>query len=157
MLTYPFHARMFFPSHLDTCNNRQGKSNLTSCILWSCIDKDYCGILVLDPHDEYYGRSGLGLKDHPRKENVIYYTPNSPPPGANSLRVNIELIKPHHFDGVSNWSSPQKQAMSMYFKKYGSKWIESIIMDKSLDETEKILSGRNNVSCKAQAPLNARP
>ena len=111
----------------------RGKSNLTSVLLWNCIDQDYCGILVLDPHDEYYGRNKLGLKDHPKKENVKYYTPNNTPPGAKSLKINLETIKPAHFDGVSNWSPPQRQAMSMYHKRYGKKWIESIIMDKPLD------------------------
>ncbi|MCK5283779.1 MAG: ATP-binding protein [Nanoarchaeota archaeon] len=115
----------------------RGKSNLTSCLLWNCIDKDYCGILVLDPHDEYYGRNKLGLKDHSKKENVIYYTPNNPPPGSKTLKINLDSIIPSHFNGVSNWSPPQKQAMNMYYKKYGKKWIESIIMDKPLDESQK--------------------
>jgi len=46
----------------------RGKSNLTSCMLWDMTGKDYCASLVLDPHDEYYGRNTLGLKDHPKKE-----------------------------------------------------------------------------------------
>lgn len=115
----------------------RGKSNLTSCILWNCIDKDYCGILVLDPHDEYYGRNKLGLKDHPKKENVSYYTPNNLIPGAKTLKVNLGTINPNHFNGVSNWSSAQRQAMSMYYKKYGKKWIESVIGDQQLDESNK--------------------
>jgi len=77
------------------------------------------------------------LKDHPKKDNIIYYTPNDPPPGAKSLKINLETIKPTHFNGVSNWSPPQRQAMSMFYKKYGNKWIESIIMDKPLDESQK--------------------
>ena len=43
----------------------KGKSNLMSCILWGIMDRNYAGMLVVDPHDEYYGRNGLGLKDHP--------------------------------------------------------------------------------------------
>ncbi|MBD3164779.1 DUF87 domain-containing protein [Candidatus Woesearchaeota archaeon] len=115
----------------------RGKSNLTANMLWNCIDKSYCGILVLDPHDEYYGRNKPGLKEHMKKENVIYYTANQPPPGAKTLKINLQSIKPHHFNGVTNFSSPQKQAMSMYYKRYGKKWIESLIMDKSLDENTK--------------------
>lgn len=115
----------------------RGKSNLTSCILWNCMDKDYCGILVLDPHDEYYGRNKKGLKDHPSKNNLSYYTANKPLPGTNSLKINLDTIKPGHFSAVSNWSPPQRQAMGMYYKKYKEKWIEAIIMDKVLDETQK--------------------
>ena len=115
----------------------KGKSNLTACILWSCVDKAYCGILVLDPHDEYYGRNGIGLKDHDAHDKVIYYTPISPPPGARSLVISLECVKPSHFDGVAGWSPPQKQALSMFYKKYGSKWIEAAIMDKQLDDSTR--------------------
>ena len=53
----------------------RGKSNLLKVILWSLIDIGKVGILVLDPHDEYYGRDGLGLKDHPKAgKNLVYYS-----------------------------------------------------------------------------------
>jgi hypothetical protein len=119
----------------------RGKSNLTSCLLWNCLNQDYCGILVLDPHDEYFGRNKPGLKDHPSKENLSYYTPNSPPPGANTLKINLEIIKPEHFNGVSNWSPPQRQAMSLYYKKYGKKWIEAVVLDKPLDDSRLFQEG----------------
>lgn len=32
----------------------RGKSNLLKVLLWSIVEQDYCGMLVLDPHDEYY-------------------------------------------------------------------------------------------------------
>ena len=60
----------------------KGKSNLMYCTLWNIVGKNFAGMLVLDPHDEYYGRTGLGLKDHPQKDKVSYYTPSNPPPGA---------------------------------------------------------------------------
>ncbi len=110
----------------------RGKSNLCSVILWDILDKDYCGVLVLDPHDEYYGRNKLGLKDHPSKDKVVYYTPTDVPPGCRTLKINISLIKPQHFNGVVYWSDPQLQALSQYYKEYGEKWIESIVLDKPL-------------------------
>ncbi|MBR9690447.1 ATP-binding protein [Candidatus Woesearchaeota archaeon] len=108
----------------------RGKSNLTSCMLWDSVDKDYCGILVLDPHDEYFGRNKIGLKDHPKKENVIYYTPKNAPPGTRTLSINLDAIKPWHFNGVVEWTTPQIEALSAYFKKYGKKWIEAVILEK---------------------------
>lgn len=111
----------------------RGKSNLTSCMLWDAVDKNYCGILVLDPHDEYYGRNKIGLKDHPKHDNVAYYTPKNAPPGANTLRINIDNIKPWHFNGATFWSGPQTEAMSAYFKRYGKKWIEAVILEKPID------------------------
>lgn len=110
----------------------RGKSNLTSCILYDCVDKDYVAHLILDPHDEYYGRNGLGLKDHSSRDKVIYYTPNNPPVGARSLKINLANIRPSHFNGVINWSGPQKEALNAYFKTYNKSWIEAVIFEKPL-------------------------
>ena len=111
----------------------RGKSNLVSTMVWGILNQDYCGILVLDPHDEYYGRHKIGLKDHPKKNKVSYYTPNNPPPGAKTLKINLELIKPQHFEGSVAWSDPQLQSLYAFYKHYGDKWIESIILEKPLD------------------------
>ncbi len=110
----------------------RGKSNLTSCMLWDTLDKDYCGILVLDPHDEYYGRDKLGLKDHPMAGRMSYYTPKNPPPGAKTLKISIRKIHPSHFRGVVDWSDAQKEALDAYFKKYGEEWIEAVMLDKEV-------------------------
>lgn len=111
----------------------RGKSNLTACMLWNTLDKDYCGILVLDPHDEYYGRNKLGLKDHPSSSKVVYYTPKNVPPGARTLKININQIVPQHFRGVVDWSDAQREALSAYYRKYGSSWVEAIVLDKEIE------------------------
>lgn len=113
----------------------RGKSVLMSNLLWDSIDKEYCGILILDPHDEYYGRNKFGLKDHPKKENVSYYTHNSVPIGARTLKININCLRPSHFNGAVDFSDAQKQAMNAYFKSYHDKWIEAIILEKELNVT----------------------
>lgn len=124
-------GRDVFSHHvLIPATTGRGKSNLTSCILYECIDKDYVGHLVLDPHDEYFGRNNLGLKDHPK--GVIYYTPTNPPVGARSLKINLTQIRPSHFEGVLEWSTPQKEALTAYHKSYGKDWITAIILEKPL-------------------------
>ena len=110
----------------------RGKSVLVSNLLWNVMGKNYCGILVLDPHNEYYGTAKLGLKDHPQKENLVYYTSRNAPIGTNTLRINLETIRPHHFDGVVDFSDAQRQCLNLYYKEYGNKWIESIILEKTL-------------------------
>ena len=110
----------------------RGKSVLVSNLLWNSIGKGYCGILVLDPHDEYYGRNKTGLKDHPYKENIAYYTSKNAPIGTNTLRINLDVIKPFHFDGVVDFSDAQRQCLNLYYKEFGEKWIESIILEKEL-------------------------
>ena len=119
----------------------RGKSNLVSCILWDSLDKDFCGMLVLDPHDEYYGRNKVGLKDHSSKDKVIYYTPKDVPPGCRTLKINIELIKPQHFNGVIEWSPAQKEGLSAFYRNYGKKWIESIILGKPVEDFNEATLG----------------
>ena len=111
----------------------RGKSNLTSCMLWDTLDKDYCGILVLDPHDEYYGRNKLGLKDHPSNMKVVYYTPKNVPPGARTLRINLSQIKPQHFRGVVDWSDAQSEALDAYHRKYKDEWIKAIALNQEIE------------------------
>ncbi len=110
----------------------KGKSNLLSCVLWDLVPKDYCAMLVLDPHDEYYGRNKTGLKDHPSKDKIEYYS-TDPPAGCRTLKINIKLLKPGHFDGAMDWSPAQKEALAAYHKKFREEWIEAVILEKPLN------------------------
>ena len=110
----------------------RGKSNLVKVMLWSIAGAEYCGIVVLDPHDEYYGRNGKGLKDHPNSDNIEYYTPRNAPTGGKTLRINLKQIRPHHFRGAVPFSDAQVQAMNAYYKEYGQRWVEAIVLEKPL-------------------------
>jgi len=112
----------------------RGKSNLTSCLLADLAGAASAGVVVLDPHDEYYGRDRLGLKDHPRaQEKVRYYTHEQPPAGARSLWINIAHLRPHHFEGCVPWTDAQHEALIAYHRKYRDAWIESILFDRPVD------------------------
>ncbi|MGZ7096617.1 MAG: helicase HerA domain-containing protein, partial [Methanobacterium sp.] len=56
----------------------RGKSNLVKVMLWSILDTEGAGILVLDPHNEYFGDNiRIGLRNHPKKdEKLEYYSPD---------------------------------------------------------------------------------
>lgn len=110
----------------------KGKSNLMSCILWEITAQSYAGMLVLDPHDEYYGRTGKGLKNHSQQEQLLYYTPAQPPPGAQSLRFNISLLKPHHFAGAISLSDPQRQCFHAYYKAFKEQWIPKLLAEEKI-------------------------
>ncbi len=112
----------------------KGKSNFMSCMLWDVTDKHFAGLLVLDPHDEYYGRTGLGLKNHPQSfELVRYYTPISPPPGARTLKINLKKLKPDHFQGALPLSDPQRQCLHAYYRKFREEWIRMIIEERKIE------------------------
>src|SRR3989344_1471886 len=118
---------------LISSSTGKGKSNLMYGILWNLAFENYAGILVLDPHDEYYGRTGLGLKDHQNKDKISYYTPNNPPPGAKSLKINLSKLKPEHFNGAISLSDPQKQCLYAYHKKFNQTWIINLIEEKKIE------------------------
>ena len=111
----------------------KGKSNLLSCMLWDLVSRDFAGLLVLDPHDEYYGRTSLGLKDHPRKQNVCYYTPSHPPVGARTLKIHLTKLKPEHFQGAIPLTDPQRQCFHAYYRKFKEQWIRSILEERRIE------------------------
>lgn len=112
----------------------KGKSNLMSVILWNLLESTKSAILVLDPHDEYYGRTQMGLKDHAKwNECGSYYTTSNPPPGALDLVVHLSQIQPKHFSGVISLSQPQSELLYAYYNKYGEDWIESLLAGEDVD------------------------
>ena len=111
----------------------RGKSNLVKVMLWSILGQDRFGILVLDPHDEYYGRHGKGLKDHPKaKENLLYYSSN-PPAGTNTLIINIKSIEPQHFEGIVAFTDAQQDAIKRYRNLFGEEWIENMVRGEEVE------------------------
>ena len=128
----------------------KGKSVLMSNLLWDATGYDYNGILVLDPHNEYYSGSGsginkIGLKDHPSK-NVLYYSVKNNVPGKIGLKINIKVLKPSHF-GCLDFSDAQEQAMNAYYRDYGVRWVESLLLERPIkvnfnDATINVLKRR---------------
>lgn len=110
----------------------RGKSNLVKVMLWSILDTNGAGILVLDPHNEYYGDNvRRGLRDHPRKRDKLeYYSPDRDNQDALTLAINIRKIRPYHFTGIGGFSSAQSDAISMFYNKYGENWIAEIAKEK---------------------------
>lgn len=101
----------------------RGKSVLMTNMLWDVLDKDFAGMLVLDPHNEYFDR----LRHHLKREKISYYTPKNPPPGGFSLRLCLSDVLPRHFEGVIDWTDAQRQALFAYYNKYHEKWISAIM------------------------------
>jgi DNA helicase HerA-like ATPase len=113
----------------------RGKSNLLKVILWSLIDVGKVGILVLDPHDEYFGRDGIGLKDHPKAaKNLVYYSSDAVT-GRNTLVVNLETLEPGHFDGIISFTDAQQDAIAGYYKTYRKNWLEQLVLGAQIEGT----------------------
>ncbi|WP_455240491.1 ATP-binding protein [Methanothermobacter tenebrarum] len=132
-------AREAIPHHiLIPATTGRGKSNLVKVMLWELMDIENIGMLVLDPHDEYYGRNEKGLKDHPNQEKLRYYTPEiSKVEGeAISLNINLRSIRPEHFDGIVEFTSAQKDAIKLYHNKFEENWIQNIIRGEKVENQE---------------------
>ncbi len=113
----------------------RGKSNLVKVMLWSILNSGRFGILLLDSHDEYYGRTGHGLREHPYAgERLAYYSTDSVP-GSYSLVINLESIEPDHFEGILSFTEAQKQAISLYHRTFREKWIEAMVKGKEIRES----------------------
>jgi len=108
----------------------KGKSVLMSNLIWDASNSDHVGMLVLDPHDEYFDRNGIGMCCHPKQDKMIYYAKQAPR-GQRSLTINLQLLKPEHFDFM-DFSAPQKQGLQAYYKEYRVSWIEAIMLEKPL-------------------------
>ena len=139
-------ATNFFTHHvLIPATTGRGKSNFVKVMLWNALDYGKTGILVLDPHDEYYGRQAVGLKDHKnKKENLVYYSPFEVPSGEKQLIINMELVKPDHLNGLSNFTETQDQVMSIFYGEYKEKWLEKIMMSATPEGTENIKKSTYN-------------
>lgn len=115
----------------------RGKSNLVKVLLWSVLDHETMGVLVLDPHDEYYGLHETGLKDHPKaRERLVYYSP-APPEGGRRLVIGLGSIRPLHLEGILELTEEQRDAVKLYFSLFGRRWIESIVREEEAEGIEK--------------------
>lgn len=133
-------AQEVFSHHvLIPATTGRGKSNLVKTILWNLLPTRKVGALVLDAHDEYYGRHSLGLKDHiDAKDVLVYYTPNSPPVGANVLTINLQSLQPDHFRGIVALTEAQEQAMRTYFREFQEDWISAIIQERPTQNPKEV-------------------
>lgn len=129
---------MFTHHVLIPATTGRGKSNLVKCMLWSMIGRHEIGAMILDPHDEYYGRNGPGLKDHPKAaDGLVYYSPD-PPKGGLSMMINLSLINPAYFNGIVSMTEAQREAVWTLYNKYHDHWIEALFMKVDEETAEQM-------------------
>jgi len=106
----------------------RGKSNLVKVFTFKNLSETYCGMLLIDPHDEYYGVKGKGLSNHSEASTYLkYYSPRaSLPPGGISLAVHVKELRPWHLN-VFSWSDAQTDALYSYYNADRLKWVENIV------------------------------
>lgn len=117
----------------------KGKTNTVKILLTSVLENNSFGALVIDPHDEYYGKGqNKGLHHLPdSEENLIYYTPGTPPAGESKLVINISQMVPWDFTGIINLSSAQVEALYAYHQEFKDddkeKWVENLVLGEEVE------------------------
>ncbi|MBS3125066.1 ATP-binding protein [Candidatus Woesearchaeota archaeon] len=107
----------------------RGKSVFMTNLLSEVLGSNYAGMLVLDPHNEYFEQ----LRVHPKAEALVYYS-RDVIPGARTLKINLSQLHPKHFDGAMDWTDPQRQALSAYYGKYRDAWVEAVLREQPLEK-----------------------
>lgn len=121
----------------------RGKSNVVKVMVMNLLDCDYCGLLIMDPHDEYYGRGCIGLKDvENADENLIYYS-RAPINNQPTLRCNLSLIKPYDMMSVLSLTEAQERACLTFYREYKDIWIKKLL---TADEDYGIPDGVQEVT-----------
>ena len=112
----PYHIGIFATTGM-------GKSNLMRVMAASIMNAGRYGVLIVDPHGEYYEGTGKGLKHHPlAEERLVVYSPN-PEYGMNHLMISPYEINVSDVEEIFNFSEAQRDALYSLYGKYGKRWL----------------------------------
>lgn len=110
-----------------------GKSNLLKRFLSSLLTSRRYGVLVFDPHGEYYdggagllpdGRKLQGLVHHPLAAERLRVYSSRPLSGPyNALKVSAHEIRVSDVRNVFSFSPPQEEALWAAGDLYGDAWL----------------------------------
>ncbi len=131
----PYHIGIFATTGM-------GKSNLMRVFAASAMNLGKYGILIIDPHGEYYeGGIGKGLKDHPKAdERLVVYSPHAKF-GINRLKISAYEINVTDLEDIFSFSEAQKEALYALHSKFGKKWLVELF-EKEVAELSEIFGKR---------------
>ena len=132
----PYHIGIFATTGM-------GKSNLMRVLAASAMRLGRYGILIIDPHGEYYEGSsyGKGLKHHPMaSERLVVYSSN-PSIGINSLNISAYEISVADIEDIFNFSEAQREALYALQSKFGRRWLIEL-HERDVEELSEIFERR---------------
>lgn len=133
----------FIPYHIGVfATTGMGKSNLMRVFASSTMKTGRYGILIIDPHGEYYdGNGGKGLKHHPlADEQLVVYSPN-PSFGINRLKISAYEIGVADIGDIFSFSEAQKEALYALHSKFGRRWLVELYQ-REINELTEIFGKR---------------
>lgn len=134
----------WLPYHLGVfATTGGGKSNLMKRLLGSLLESRRYGVLVFDPHGEYYdggagvlpdGRKLQGLVNHPDAAERLSVWSSRPLAGPyNNLKVSAYEIRASDVRNIFSFSPPQEEALWAAWELYHDAWLVELA-DRPLEE-----------------------
>lgn len=128
---------------LVTAATGKGKSNFAKVFIRGLLYLSGQSSIILDPHNEYYGGKGLkGLRDHPERNKIVYFTPRHYDfPGSEQLIIHSSDIEPQDFLGILSLTQTQEEGIVTIHKEYGEDWINQLF-NKDMNQIIEDVKGR---------------
>ena len=117
-----------FSSHVGVfATTGMGKSNLMKRLAASCLEDGSTGLLIFDPHGEYYdgGEEGRrGLIHHPESgENLKVYSARELSGPFNPIKISSKEIEVDDLLHLYDFSGAQRDALPSAKRVFRDKWV----------------------------------
>ncbi len=124
--TFPYHIGIFATTGM-------GKSNLMRVLAGSTMRSGRYGMLILDPHGEYYEGppSEPGLRDLNSRRLRVYSSRNMR--GISPLQVSYREIYTSDMASIYSVSEAQREALGIFWRAFGRDWLREV-HDHSFEE-----------------------
>src|SRR5581483_4675564 len=123
-VSFPYHIGVFATTGM-------GKSNLMRVLAASVMNTGRYGLLIVDPHGEYYDGAGrasqLGLKHHPlAARNLRVYSTRSLKGPHSKLQISAHEIEIADLKQLFEFSGPQGELLDAARWRYGNGWLAQV-------------------------------
>jgi len=130
-VSFPYHIGLFATTGM-------GKSNLMRVLAASVMNTGRYGLLIVDPHGEYFDGGGrasqMGLKHHPlASRNLRVYATRALRGSYAKLQISAHEIEILDLKQLYEFSGPQGELLDAARWRYGNSWLADV-HDKSPSE-----------------------
>ena len=118
-----------FPYHIGVfATTGMGKSNLMKVMAGEVLESGRYGMLILDPHGEYYDGGGdpnyKGLVNHPSSSDRLrVYSSRDLKGPHNKLKISSQEIEIKDIRHIYGFTQPQIEALYALWSIFGSDWL----------------------------------
>jgi DNA helicase HerA-like ATPase len=119
---FPYHVGVFATTGM-------GKSNLMKVLAGSVLESGRAGLLLLDPHGEYFdgGTAGKkGLRDHPAARRLSVYSNRKLRGNYHALTLSAHEIDVADLKNLFEFSGPQAEFLDASRSHYREGWFSEV-------------------------------